>query len=95
MSKSMNQVPSDFRAAVPKLPENATDAELEAWLEALPPCPGIGFADDEDDDPTDAEIEADIAAGRVYDHAVVAEWLKTWGTSDRRSFKDWLAAQDA
>ena len=30
----------------------------------------------------DARAEADIAAGRVVDHAVVAAWLAKWGTPE-------------
>jgi len=30
----------------------------------------------------DARAEAEIAAGRVVDHAEVAAWLATWGTPE-------------
>ena len=42
-----------------------------------------------------ARARADIAAGRYHDHAVVAEWLKTWGQPGRLPFREWLAARDA
>lgn len=42
-----------------------------------------------------ARARADAAAGRVYDHVVVREWLKTWGTPDRKPFREWLAQRDA
>jgi predicted transcriptional regulator len=41
-----------------------------------------------------ARARADIAAGRVHSHAVVKEWLLTWGTSERRPFREWLAARN-
>jgi predicted transcriptional regulator len=38
-----------------------------------------------------ARARADIAAGRVVDHAEVAEWLKTWGTEQERPMpREWL-----
>ena len=41
---------------------------------------------------SDERAEADIAAGRVVEHAKVAEWLKTWGTEDERPIPpEWLA----
>ncbi len=64
--------------------------EFDAWMEALPPAPGIKHIDEDDPD-GDALIEADIAAGRVYPHAIVAEWLTTWGKPGRKPFKEWLA----
>jgi predicted transcriptional regulator len=30
----------------------------------------------------------DIAAGRVVDHAKVAEWLEKWGTPDEKPLPD-------
>jgi len=30
----------------------------------------------------DARAEADIAAGRIVNHAEVAAWLATWGTPE-------------
>lgn len=41
-----------------------------------------------------ARARADIAAGRGVDHAVVRQWLLTWGKPGRVSFEDWLAAQN-
>ena len=45
---------------------------------------------------SDAEARAlaDYRAGRYWDHAIVSEWLKTWGKPDRRSFQDWLTERD-
>lgn len=91
---TMKHAPSPLRPDVPKLPPDATDAEFEAWMEALPPCPGIPSTEEEVA-AADARALEDIAAGRVHDHAVVAEWLKTWGTPDQRSFKEWLNTRDA
>ena len=42
-----------------------------------------------------ARARADMAAGRYYSHEIVSEWLKTWGTPDRRPFREWLSARDA
>ena len=40
----------------------------------------------------EARAKADIAAGRVVDHAEVAAWLTTWGTKDERPAPpEWLA----
>jgi predicted transcriptional regulator len=33
---------------------------------------------------SDAEADADIAAGRVVDHEEVAAWLATWGKPDEK-----------
>ena len=39
----------------------------------------------------DARAQADIATGRVVDHAKVVEWLKTWGTPEERPVpSEWL-----
>lgn len=84
----MKHAPSAFAAGVPKLPENATDEEFDAWMEALPPCPGIPSTDEEVA-LADAEAEADIAAGRVYPHEEVAAWLDTWGSPDFKPFHEW------
>ena len=88
MSAGMNHIPADIRAAVPKLSENATEEELATWLEALPPCPGIGFSDDEDEE-SDARAMADLAAGRVYPHEEVSVWLDTWASPDFKPFHEW------
>ena len=50
--------------------------------------------DEAAEDAAIARARADYAAGRYHDHAVVGEWLKTWGTRDRKPFKEWLAARD-
>lgn len=39
---------------------------------------------------SDARAEADFAAGRYIDHATVSEWLRTWGSADRKPFREWL-----
>ncbi len=40
----------------------------------------------------DARAEADIARGRVVDHAEVAAWLAAWGTKDERPAPpEWFA----
>ena len=40
----------------------------------------------------DARAEADIAAGRIVDHAEVAAWLAAWGTKDERPAPpEWFA----
>ena len=82
----MDRDPTDLRS-----PEaNATeDDALSAWLESLPPCPGIPYTDEEIA-AADAEAEADMAAGRVYPHSVVGAWLDTWGKPDRKPFEEWL-----
>jgi len=39
----------------------------------------------------DAEADADVAAGRVVDHAAVAAWLAKWGTpNEAPAPADWL-----
>ena len=47
--------------------------------------------DREADQASIARARVDIAAGRVAEHAKVAEWLKTWGTNDERPIPpEWL-----
>jgi predicted transcriptional regulator len=47
------------------------------------PEPSIFHAvDSEAEAKSAAEADADALAGRVVPHAEVAEWLKTWGTSE-------------
>lgn len=41
-----------------------------------------------------ARAHTDVLAGRCHEHAIVAEWLKTWGTSDRKPFREWLATRN-
>lgn len=39
----------------------------------------------------DTEADADLAAGRVVDHAEVAAWLAKWGTPDEKPAPaEWL-----
>lgn len=90
----MKHEPSPLRAEVPKLPADATDEDLEEWLCALPPCPGIGFADDDDAD-EDAEIDGEIAAQDWVPHEIVVEWLAIRREPGRLSFDEWLAARNA
>ena len=54
--------------------------------------PGIfSKRDREADQASIARARADIAAGRVVEHAKVAEWLKTWGTKDEHPIPpEWL-----
>ena len=57
--------------------------------------PGIfDTRDAEAEDSAIARARADAAAGRGHNHSVVSEWLKTWGTPDRKPFREWLAARD-
>lgn len=40
---------------------------------------------------SDARAMADIAAGRVVDHAYVVAWLETWGTADHKPMpREWF-----
>lgn len=80
-------------AKIAKPVAEMSEDEFDAWMEALPPAPGIFHVDD-DDPEEDARVEADIAAGRVYPHAIVGEWLKTAGAPDWKPFKEWLATRD-
>jgi len=87
--------PLDVQAYAPSKPvAEMSDEEFSEWLCMLPPCPGIRSIDD-DDSEEDARIEADIAAGRVYPHSLVGEWLKTAGSPEWKSFQEWLAIRDA
>ncbi|MES2336923.1 MAG: hypothetical protein V4537_02360 [Pseudomonadota bacterium] len=70
------------------------DARIDALLASLPPAPGIKHIDDDDIERDIAGALADVAAGRFYSHAVVSEWLMTWGETGQKSFKDWLADRD-
>ena len=69
-----------------------SEDELTDWLCALPPAPGLASTD-EQEAAADERARADIAAGRVYPHAIVREWLMTWGLPGRKPFKEWLAAR--
>ena len=70
-----------------------SDEALEAFLTALPPCPGLPSTDEEIAASV-ARARADVAAGRVHSHAVVGEWLTTWGQAGRKPFKEWLTKRD-
>ena len=39
----------------------------------------------------DVRAEADLAADRVYPHAIVWQWPKSFGDVDARSFGEWPA----
>ena len=53
------------------------------------PLPGLGA---DEDAASVARAQADIAAGRGFEHAKVVERLKSWGTPDQRSVQpEWLA----
>lgn len=41
-----------------------------------------------------ARAREDVAAGRVHSHAIVKEWLMTWGKPGRLPFRHWLAARN-
>ena len=34
---------------------------------------------------------AGLNSGAGVEHTVVSAWLRTWGTANRRPFRDWLA----
>ena len=90
----MDRDPGDFPAYKPAKPVSGmSDDELDAWLQTLPPAPGILHIDDPDTS-SDERALADFEAGRFHDHATVTRWLRTCGDSTRLSFKDWLAAHD-
>ena len=69
------------------------DAALAAWLEALRPPPGLPSTPEEIA-AADARAEADLAAGRVYPHELVGEWVKTLGHPDSKPIKEWLAGRN-
>ncbi len=52
---------------------------------------------DQDDNAAEAvsiaRARADVAAGRVYPHTVVAEWMESWDKPGRTTFKQWLASR--
>ena len=90
----MDRDPGDFPRFTPDKPvAEMTDDEFDSYMACFPPCPGILHIDDEDPK-GDAAVEADIAAGRVYDHAIFGQWLLTWGKPGRKPFKEWLADQN-
>lgn len=76
--------------------QDAADAAQDrdddlAWIAGLPPCPGIGFADD-DMEEADRRARADIAAGRGVPHEQVASWIMKLGTPDEEPMPpEWLA----
>ena len=87
----MERDPGDFeQTREDGMRSSDEDARLDAYIESLPPCPGLPSTDEEIA-AADAEAEADIAAGRVIPHEKVAEWLKTIGTPDFRPMpREWL-----
>ena len=91
----MKHDPADFSRSTPDASaQDEIDRRLDAFIESLPPCPGLPSTDDEIAASL-ARARADVAAGRVHSHAIVGDWLKTVGTPDFRRFKEWLAARDA
>lgn len=40
-----------------------------------------------------ARARADAAAGRVFPHALVRQWLATWGDDNWQPFEEWLATE--
>ena len=95
MPALMNHQSSSIRASVPKYPVDGTEAEQDAWFEALGPAPGIKHIDDDDDDAEDdAASIAEFEAGGGVPHEIVAEWLNTWGDADYLPFWDWYAARN-
>lgn len=94
MIRPMDRDPGDFPAyRTPKAVADMSEDEFTAWLEALPPAPGIRHIDDVDPE-DDARAMADFRAGRFYDHATVGRWLLTVGKPGFVRFEDWLAKQD-
>lgn len=56
-----------------------------------PLLPPEGMTEDEWDALTDAEADADIAAGRVVPHELVVEWARRLGTPDATPMpREWL-----
>ena len=41
-----------------------------------------------------AKARVDFESGRGVTHAVVSQWLMTWGTPERKPFKEWLYSWD-
>ena len=41
-----------------------------------------------------ARAKAACAAGAPVEHAVVGQWLLTWGKPGRKTFEDWLNDQN-
>lgn len=51
-----------------------------------------GLTEEEADALSDARANADIATGRGVDHALVAAWMRKWGTSEETPIPpEWLA----
>ena len=95
----MDHDPRDFRAldaqdviadapSLRKPVDTMTDDEFDAWMESLPPAPGIRSIDDDDHEL--AQAETDAAAGKGYPHSLVSRWLGTWGSPDYKPFQEWL-----
>ncbi len=90
----MDRDPGEFerRDAPPPVADMSED-ELTAWLDTLPPAPGIRHIDDPDTESEELAF-ADFEAGRFHEHAVVSRWLRTCGSAGYKPFKEWLAEQD-
>ena len=93
MVHAMKHDSADFSHSEPDV-EAEADRRLEALLATVPPCPGLPSTDEEIA-AADARARADLAAGRCYDHDIVAEWLQTWDQPGRLPFKMWLNARNA
>lgn len=70
-----------------------SEDEFDAWMETLPPPPGLPCTDEEIE-AAEARAMQDYHEGRSYPHEIVSRWLMTWGTPGRKSFFEWLADQD-
>ena len=91
---AMEREPKDFERPSPEDDvAGMDDAAFSAWLQSLPPPPGLPSTPEEIA-ASDARAEADIAAGRVYSHELVGEWVKTFGSPDYKPIKEWLASRD-
>ena len=75
-------------------PQDDSDEELSRFLMSMPPPPGIPTTDQEAE-AAEARAMEDVAAGRVYSHSVISEWLHTWGKPEFKPFKEWIAGRDA
>ena len=92
----MDRDPGDFEPQSDGAPSrDGEDARLDAYIASLPPAPGIKSVDDPFDDEDDiGDLDTAIAEGRAFPHAVVRQWLKTWGQPDCKPFEEWLADQN-
>ena len=87
----MTHQPAEFQRRTPGNADGAWDDDaLDAFLDALPPCPGLPTTEEEIAESL-ARARADVAAGRVVPHEEVAKWLATWGTEDEKPMpREWL-----